>query len=244
MELETSGGESMEVRLRNLRHIATAENLLNLRYIAADQHLVPGECLLSLDFANHYNQRGDKVTILVLWRVWSEVAGGPFSAIKASHECKSQNDLKLDDVFKHHLCLGKRGLLHGFHKIYLCGDHGPRFSSKQAPSYKEWGIESIVYASPYHDFNRCDGSGAEVKRMLQGSPKADDYNLDLCNEEEILSGEPSQAGLKLLLRRFSPHGVDMTDLGSGTCSDLYLQYRAHQIREETDSTESSSFRRA
>ena len=146
-------------------------NLLNLRHTATERNLLVGECLLRLDVVNQYSHRGDKVTNLLLARVWREVAGGPFSVIKVGHVFKFQDAYKLDDVFKHHLRLGKRGLLHGFQKVYICGDHGSHFSSKQAYSYKEWGIESIVYASPRHEFNRCDGSAAEENWMLQGSSK-------------------------------------------------------------------------
>jgi hypothetical protein len=112
------------------------------------QQQLPGECHLYFDFANHYNDSGEKVALLAVFKV-SDV---------------SQDDLKSADVLDHH----PQGPFQRFQKIHVSGDHGPHFTCHRT--------------SPGHAYNRCDQSGAEIKRLLEASYKASDGE---CNASDI-----------------------------------------------------------
>ena len=167
-------------------HLAQYE--VQRRHIAKTiEGLKVGECVIFRDFVNMYidaNHQGTNKNLqLVL--LWREEEGGVIKELKISNICtdretQSCNSHYVADVFEyllHHPDEHHWGFLRKFHKIFICGDHGPHFSSKEtmyneSTFQEKYGIEvETVFLCSYHAFNRCDAAGVELKRLIVSAAK-------------------------------------------------------------------------
>ena len=149
------------------------------KILTIQENLKPKECLIYRDFVNQYTPDG-KLTNLVLVCIWRETEGGEQQVLKIHHLCTNKNAQSTDahyvaDVFKYHLERKKKGegLFAKFHTLYLSGDHGPHFISKEtvyheSTWYKEYNVKVHCYfLCSYHAHNRCDSAGREAKRIAK-----------------------------------------------------------------------------
>ena len=148
-------------------HLAQYE--VQRRHIAKTiEGLKVGECVIFRDFVNMYSDANDQGT--------NQVKNLQLVLL----ETQSCNSHYVADVFEyllHHPDEHHWGFLRKFHKIFICGDHGPHFSSKEtmyneSTFQEKYGIEvETVFLCSYHAFNRCDAAGVELKRLIVSAAK-------------------------------------------------------------------------
>ena len=142
-----------------------------------------GECVVYQDFVAQYmfgsDRLGDKMNNLQLVLIWRESEQGPLQSFKVANFCSDKKTMANDsfftaDVYHFHLqgvANSGSGLLDHFDTLYLVGDHGPHFTSKQV-IYHDSVLQTKhqkkivpLFLCSHHAFSRADGAGAEPKRL-------------------------------------------------------------------------------
>lgn len=177
------------------RHIRQFEHCR--KYVnELENALKQGECVVYRDFVSQYlfgtDFLGEKMNNLQLVLVFKD-SNDVLRSLKVANFCGDKKTLAHDawyvaDVFQFHM--GEEadedspanppkfsGLFRNFHTLYLVGDHGPHFSSKQTiynESFMQTKYRKTIYSvflCSYHAYSRADGAGNEVKRLALEAAK-------------------------------------------------------------------------
>ena len=149
------------------------------------KNLKVGEGVIMRDFVNSYNYLGTHIKNLVLVLLHRTRPGGELEQINLSNLCSDPDTQSCDrfyyrDVMHFHLSPQDdhhSGLLSGFSKLYVVGDHGMHFSSKStfwlhSTWFTTFDVEiEDVYLCSYHAYNLCDGVGAQTTRCGEALAK-------------------------------------------------------------------------
>ena len=141
-----------------------------------EAELKPGEGVLYRDFVNDHHETGAKVCNLQLVLVERKVLGGPLVLTNLENfaDTEACDAWFTADVFQFHLSPGAEhhpGLLDHLHTLYICGDHGPHFSSNktvfnESTFFRRFGkTVHCIFLCSYHAYNRCDAAGVVPKRL-------------------------------------------------------------------------------
>jgi hypothetical protein len=177
-----------------------------------EDNLKIGECVVYRDFVSQYlfgaDFLGDKMNNLQLVLVWRDTESNCLTSFKVANFCGDKATMNHDayftaDVFDFHLGCGDEKtsndfsrLFQTFDTIYMVGDHGGPFSSKQT-FYNESLMQTkykkkirVLFLCSYHAYSRADGAGAEPKRLALAAAKdrtwwntAEDYANGITRSE-------------------------------------------------------------
>ena len=141
-----------------------------------EANLKVGECVVYRDFVNQYTPNG-KCINLILVALWRELVDDPeLNVLKFNHFCtdKDSNGASsffVASVMRYHFETAGTGFFSKFHTLYVSGDHGSHFRSRQTVYHEStfWDLYKKVswnfFLCSYHAYNRCDGAGVESIRL-------------------------------------------------------------------------------